>query len=104
MQEPAELGLPSAVVKAAVFSDPGLTLFSLAVLGLTRYQVDPGGGIFAVVAALVARVRTGFANSNVGPAEDLERQKKGAFISQAKSFDCIWISQVPVDIASVVLS
>ena len=52
MQEPAELGPPSAAVKTAVFSAPVLILISLALLGLTRYQVDPGGGIFAIVAAL----------------------------------------------------
>ncbi len=68
MQELAELGLPSTAVQAAVFSALGLTLISLAVLGLTRYQVDPGGGIFAIVAALTARARTGFADANVGPA------------------------------------
>lgn len=104
MQEPAELRPPSVAEKAAVFSTIVLTLINLAVLGLARHQVDPGGGIFANVAKLTARVRTGFANSNVGPAQDPERKKKVAFISQAKLFDCLWISQVPVVIAGTVLS
>lgn len=104
MQEPAELRPPSVAEKAAVFSALVLTLINLAVLGLTRHQVDPGGGIFAIVAKLTARVRTGFANSNVGPAQDPERKKKVVFISQAKLFDCLWISQVPVVIAGTVLS
>lgn len=104
MQEPAELRPPSVAEKAAVFSALVLTLINLAVLGLTRHQVDPGGGIFAIVAKLTARVRTGFANSNVGPAQDPERKTKVVFISQAKLFDCLWISQVPVVIAGTVLS
>lgn len=104
MQEPAEFGPPSGAVKAAVFLAPVLTLINLAVLGLTRHQVDPGGGIFAIVATLTARARTGFADVSVGPAQDPERKNQGAFISQAKVFDSLWISQVPVVIAAIVLS
>jgi hypothetical protein len=104
MQEPAEFRPPSAAVKAAVFSAPVLTLISLALLGLTRYKIDPNGGIFAIIAALIARLRTGFADANVKPAQDPERKKKGAFISQAKLFDCLWISQFPVAIVGLVLS
>lgn len=92
MHELAGLGPPS------VYSSPVLTLALL----VTRYQVDRGGGIFAIVASLVARARTGFGDANA--TQDPERKKKGVFISQAKLFDSLWISQVPVVIASFVLS
>ncbi len=104
MQEPAELGPSSEVVEAAVFSAPALTLISLALLGLTRYQVDPNGGILAIIAALIARVRAGFTDADVGLAQDPKREEKGAFISQARLFDCLWIKQAPVVIASIILS
>jgi hypothetical protein len=78
-----------------------LALISLAGAGVTRYQCDRYGGIFAVAAGATswltrADVKAAHSSRNVA-------EKHGCYTIFDKLFDCIWFSQIPLVIAGIVL-
>lgn len=89
MQEPVELGPPSAAVMAAGVSSPALALTSVFWLVLARYQVDRSGGICSIGKFVQDPGRS---------------QKKSVFIVFAKLVDFFWIGDALVAfIAGIVL-
>ncbi|KAK4118372.1 hypothetical protein N657DRAFT_638074 [Parathielavia appendiculata] len=96
MQEQAELGPPSVAVKTAVTSSSVLALISVVCEILTRYRVDPSGGIVAVIRPT---------DGNIDAASDRPSvEDRPIFLSHAKSFDFLWSSQILVVITCISLA
>ena len=100
MQEPADLGPPSAVVVASVVSSLVLGLIDFAVLVFMRHQLDPKGGIFAVATG----ARNWLTGADVEASQpSSDRQRCGPYFTHAKLFDSLLVSQILVSIAAAVL-
>lgn len=80
-----------------------LALISIVGFGVRRYRLDPHGGIFAVAARFIPRIRPTDGGEAAHDASTL-RQNRIIFFTNAGWFDFLWASQTFVLIAGIALA